>query len=488
MGEGALPLLRVGRYAVHQAFGRGGMASVHLGRLEGEAGFARVVAVKRLHAHLLEDPEFAASFIDEARLCSRIRHPNVVPTLDVIRSGNELCLVMEYVEGLSLAYLVRASSEPLSVAVAVAIAMGVLRGLHAAHEACSDHGVPLGIVHRDMSPHNVLVGIDGVARVIDFGVAKAVGYGATTETGHVKGKLPYMSPEQVSGEPIDRRTDVFAAGAVLWEALTRKRLFAGDSPADIVRQVMERTVPPPSDLAPAVSPALDAVVLKALARDPAQRYATAAEMEAALEAAGPVAPPRIVGSFVQVVGAAELSRRAAMLRDVESASCPVELPQDALESIVAPIPAYSATEPFDVGTGSRSVLVPTSSSLANMPPLAQQRRRVLIGLGAGIVSTAMLAAFAATRFAPSPSAPNGAAPIVDANTTPGDVAVGFVTPALSSPGVATAPSATQPTLTASASARAPERGAPRPPDRRPVLKAPRTVSSVPSPSSLYSRE
>ncbi|HEX7603641.1 MAG TPA: serine/threonine-protein kinase, partial [Polyangiaceae bacterium] len=173
MGE---PVIQLGRYALHAEIAAGGMATVYLGRLHGAVGFGRTVAIKRLHPHLAKDPEFVSMFLDEAHLAARVQHPNVVPTLDVVTSDRELFLVLEYVRGESFSALIRAAraaGQTLPIPVVVAVVVGLLNGLHAAHEATDEQGKPLGIVHRDVSPQNVLVGADGVARVLDFGVAKA---------------------------------------------------------------------------------------------------------------------------------------------------------------------------------------------------------------------------------------------------------------------------------------------------------------------------
>src|SRR5687767_6563935 len=190
------------------------MARVHLGRLMGPAGFARTVAIKRLHEGLARSPEAAATLLDEARLAARVQHPNVVAILDVLAVDGELTLVMEYVHGESLAVLLRAArarGEVVPPPVAVQIVREVLAGLHAAHEARSEAGEPLGLVHRDVSPQNILVGLDGAARVFDFGIAKAAGRYQETATGQLKGKVSYMAPEQLLGQAVDRRADVFAA-------------------------------------------------------------------------------------------------------------------------------------------------------------------------------------------------------------------------------------------------------------------------------------
>jgi serine/threonine-protein kinase len=189
----------IGRYALDAQFACGGMASVHFGRLLGPAGFTKVVAVKRLHPHLAEDPEFSAMLVDEARLAGRIQHPNVAATLDVVSQEGELLVIMEYVRGVSLEKLLarlRKQGGRVPVPVACAIVTGVLYGLHAAHEATGERGEPLGIIHRDVSPPNIIVGAAGIARVVDFGVAKASGRLQVTRPGQLKGKLGYMAPER----------------------------------------------------------------------------------------------------------------------------------------------------------------------------------------------------------------------------------------------------------------------------------------------------
>src|SRR5580658_1265694 len=236
MLEPSPPPRMVGRYALYEKIASGGMATVHIGRLLGPVGFTRTVAIKRMHPQFTGDPEFVSMFLDEARLAARIRHPNVVSTLDVVAMNGELFLVMDYVPGESLARLVRGATlrgERIPPAIAATIMVGVLHGLHAAHEARNDRGEPLEVVHRDVSPQNILVGIDGVSRVLDFGVAKAVGRLHTTRDGQLKGKLAYMAPEQLRGTTT-RLTDVYAASIVLWEALTSKRPFQAENEAQMV--------------------------------------------------------------------------------------------------------------------------------------------------------------------------------------------------------------------------------------------------------------
>ncbi|WP_438044442.1 serine/threonine-protein kinase [Sorangium sp. So ce128] len=316
----------IGRYLLYGPIASGGMASVHLGRLVGDAGFSRTVAIKRLHPALAEAPEIAESLRDEARIVARIQHPNVVAMVDLLLAEDEAFLVMEYVRGESLARLLRAARArraPAPVPIVASIACGALHGLHAAHEARSESGEPLGIVHRDVSPENLLVGVDGTARLLDFGIAKARGRLSTTRGGQIKGKLAYMAPEQLLCADVTRQTDVFAAGAVLWEALAGRRLFDGGDEGALIRAVLEEPILPPSSLAAHVPSALDAVVLRALERNAAGRYPTARELAVAIEDAVPLASPRAVGEWVEELAGDALARRAARVAAIESASAAI---------------------------------------------------------------------------------------------------------------------------------------------------------------------
>jgi eukaryotic-like serine/threonine-protein kinase len=310
---------RLGRYAIHGEIAAGGMATVHLGRLLGHVGFERTVAIKRLHPHFARDPEFVAMFVDEARIVGRIRHPNVVPTLDVVVEDGELFLVMEYVQGESLARLVKtaaAQGGAIPPSLVATILSGVLHGLHAAHEARNELGEPLDIVHRDVSPQNILVGTDGVARVLDFGVAKAVGRSQTTREGQVKGKPAYMAPEQLEGV-VSRATDVYAASVVLWESLTGRRLFSGDSDAHVMRQVLVGTGTPPSAYAAGIPPALDALTMRGLEVDPTRRFATARDMACALEEALPPVVAARIGEWVEGLAKEALAIRSKQIAEIE---------------------------------------------------------------------------------------------------------------------------------------------------------------------------
>jgi len=310
----------VGRYALYGRLAAGGMATVHLGRTMEADGSTRTVAVKRLHPQFCKDPEFVAMFIDEARLAARIKHPNVVETLDILTMGQELLLVMEYIRGECFSKLLRAARrknlEP-TIGVVGRIASGMLHGLHAAHEAKDDQGEPLNVVHRDISPQNVMIDSDGAVKVLDFGVAKASARIQITRDGQMKGKLSYMSPEQLQGMPVDRRADVFACGVVLWEALTRRRLFVGEDASEVLRKILRDEVPRPSEFVPGLSAEVDAVVARALCKDPEQRYQTAEELALDIEKIIEPASAQEVSEWVHSVAGEILGKREKLLEEIE---------------------------------------------------------------------------------------------------------------------------------------------------------------------------
>ena len=335
------PRLQVltGRYVLGEVIGRGGAATVHLGKPIGE-GRRGVVAIKRLHPHLAADPAFLAMMLDEARLMSRVRQPNVVATLDVVMEGGELYIVMEYVHGVTLgALLGRAYSrkERAPVAVACAIVRDALLGLDAAHEAKGASAEPLGMVHRDVSPQNLLVAESGVLKVVDFGIAKAEGRVGHTVDGSIKGKLGYMAPEQLFGEALDRRADVYSAGVVLWETLVGERLFAGHDGGSALAASLVSHVSAPGERVPGVDPRLDRVVLRALAHDREQRFATARAMLDALCEAQAPASAEVVAAWVRSLAGDVLDERGARLFVFDQASreliADLPRPRDSLVSM-----------------------------------------------------------------------------------------------------------------------------------------------------------
>jgi serine/threonine protein kinase len=431
---------RIGRYVLYEPVASGGMAVVHLGRMLGPVGFSRTVAIKRLHAHLATDPEFVTMFLDEARLAARIHHPNVVSTLDVVASDGELFLVMDYVLGDSLSQLLRLSREnglapPPNVLSAVM--SGILYGLHAAHETRDERSELLGIVHRDVSPQNLLVGEDGVARVVDFGVAKAASRMQSTRDGQLKGKLSYMSPEQILRKPVDRRADVYAAGVVLWEALTGRKLFQADDVSGLAMAVLAGEVPRPSSRRTSPSSALDDVVLRALDRRPEARFATALDFASDLEAALPPAPPRKVAEWVAAVAGERIEERRKLLSTMEQTpsdtldeESPIEglrdRPRTRDEALVL---ANTKTAKLGRLTGADSVEnTHVSGVLIQVSPAAPAKRRLRAAaiLGGLLFAIALVYALQLRRTPSQLPATMATPPVV--SPTSSDDAVANVTP------------------------------------------------------------
>jgi serine/threonine protein kinase len=437
----------LGRYALYDEIAAGGMATVHIGRLLGPVGFSRTVAIKRLHAQYAKDPEFVSMFLDEARLAARIRHPNVIGTLDVVALSGELFLVMEYVPGDSFAKLWRSAREagkPIPLSIVSAILVGLLEGLHAAHEATNDRGEPLGIVHRDVSPHNVIVGTDGIARVLDFGVAKAAGRLQTTREGQLKGKISYMAPEQVQGT-VDRTTDIYAASVVLWEALTGKRLFFAENEARTLANVLYPRVEQPSRHARGIPGKLDAVVLRGLDPNPAGRFQTAREMARALQTAMPPAASYEVGDWVQATAGATVVMRAQRVATIERATTtdsdfrPMQVPRTPVRVSELGLRAPIAN---DAGPGSDLATVTAPSK---PPSYDSPRRRGWLGIAVALVLVAGFAALA-TRAISLPGVSGGAVagapaaiPIATSHAT---ATATVLTPPAPPPPVAAAPSDT----------------------------------------------
>jgi serine/threonine protein kinase len=319
------PLRVVGRYALFGEIASGGMATVYLGRLRGPANFAPTVAIKAMHPAFSRDAQFVRMLREEARLAALIRHPNVVPVLDVVAEQANLFLVLEYVHGDSFAKLwgaARSAREPIPPGIAAAVVCDALHGLHAAHEARDERGKPLEVVHRDVSPHNILVGADGIARLLDFGIAKAAGCANTTRAGQMKGKLPYMAPEQLRGGRVSRQTDVYSAGVVLWEALVGERLFGGTDQGVVLSNVLLSPIRPPSSQVAGIPPELDAVVMRALSRERTRRFLTAEEMATALAKSVAAAPRAEVGEWVRAYAAPTLDERARRIAAIANLDGP----------------------------------------------------------------------------------------------------------------------------------------------------------------------
>jgi serine/threonine protein kinase len=277
--------MRIGRFEVLRYVAAGGMAEIYLVRASGIAGFEKTLVLKRIHPDHADDPQFIEMFLDEARLAATLDHPNIVHVHDIGESDGSYFFTMEYVRGASVLAIqraVRRTGRSLGLAPALAIVAGAAGGLHYAHEH-KRGGKPLDIVHRDVSPSNVLVTFDGGVKLVDFGIAKAAARRTQTTTGTVKGKHGYMSPEQCRGGAVDRRSDIFALGILLFELTTGSTLFPGDNEFEVVHKVCNEPVPRPSSVVADYPAALERIVLRALEREPDARFATARDLELELD-------------------------------------------------------------------------------------------------------------------------------------------------------------------------------------------------------------
>jgi serine/threonine protein kinase len=334
----------LGRYELLLPVAAGGMAMVWAARLKGSRGFQKIVAVKTMLPKLSEDPQFERMFLDEASLASRIHHPNVVEVLDLGEEEGVLFIAMEWLDGVPLNQVMKAAktASGIPLPVAIHILTHASEGLHCAHDLKDDRGVLVGLVHRDVSPQNILVGYDGFTKMVDFGLAKATALGdGATRAGQLKGKISYMAPEQIRGDPIDRRADVFALGVVLYAVTTGKHPFRRESEGATLFAI---SAPEP---APAPSrfmtyPAdLEAVLMKAIAKDPRERFSSALELARALEQTLPEHERshggEHVATFIQgLLGAQHEQQRAALLealRRADRASLPS---QGSLEGLSVP--------------------------------------------------------------------------------------------------------------------------------------------------------
>ncbi|HEX8697728.1 MAG TPA: serine/threonine-protein kinase [Myxococcaceae bacterium] len=359
-----------GKYELLRKIASGGMGQVFLARERGAV--ERLVVLKLILPHLAEDEEFLTMFLEEARLVARLQHQNLVTILDLLEVEGRHCLAMEYVQGDDVRRLdkhSRLKGKLLPTGLVLRIISEAAAGLDYAHKARDAQGHPLRLVHRDVSPQNILVGFDGGVKIIDFGVAKAAGSGQQTATGVLKGKYPYMSPEQASGQSIDGRSDQFALGVVMWELLTGKRLFKGESDMMTLRLVKDCQVPPPSQLNPKLPPGLDEVVLRSLSPTPDKRYPDCGAFRLALE-----------DYVIQLRMPASNAHLSAYLRElyaerIAAESDPAKLDQLAedadLDSKDKSNPSRSNLRSVPVGSGGAT---PSRVGQANATPGTRSRR------------------------------------------------------------------------------------------------------------------
>ncbi|HEY1956794.1 MAG TPA: serine/threonine-protein kinase [Polyangiaceae bacterium] len=324
--EDLAPGTHLGRYELLLAIAKGGMARVWAARQHGHRGFSKTVAIKTILPHLAEEPEFERMFLDEARIAALVHHPNVCEIYELGEEGKVLYLAMEWVNGESLVHILRSSGKmaPMEPRLCARIIADACAGLHAAHQLTDDMGKPMNVVHRDVSPHNILVGADGNVKVADFGVAKALGQmHSATVAGQVKGKIAYMAPEQIAGGAADRRIDIFAMGVTLYEATTGRRPFTGEGDPQVMHAILSGQFTPPSRIIRGYPPELEQIVLSAMSQDPAGRFGTAERMRMALEEylarSGPIVSQSNVGAFVHQRVGGVLDRRRDRIRAAANA-------------------------------------------------------------------------------------------------------------------------------------------------------------------------
>ncbi len=386
-------LTALGRYEIIGVLATGGMAEVLLARVNGPSGFERPVVIKRILPHLTREAVFRDMFLEESRIIARIRNRNVVAVHELGQEGHELYLVMEYLEGESLASIqrrLRVAKRSMPLHLGAYITAEACAGLHAAHELTGPDGASLNIVHRDVSPHNVFVQYDGQVKVIDFGIAKAADSQSKTQTGQIKGKFSYMAPEQVRAEPLDRRADIFALGIVLQEITTGQRLFERDHDLLVFKALVEDPIAKPSQQLPGYPASLEAVCEKALARDLASRYPTAIAMRKELLAA--MKP--LVGDEPVEEELGALMRDLFVERFERKRDLVARIQRGAMVTTVA----FADAESFPTGGDPRlAIPVAAPSSPGSMPgaPLSQP----------GAVSSSGAAA-----LSPNPSSPGLPAP------------------------------------------------------------------------------
>jgi serine/threonine-protein kinase len=458
---------RIGRYELLLPIGTGGMATVFLGRATGVGGFERDVAVKVIHAHLRSDEESKQLLLEEARLAARIRHANVVPVLEVGDDPFGIYLVLDYIEGDSLAGLMRevkAAGQKIPLPLVARILLDAIDGLHAAHELKDEGGKPMGLVHRDFSPQNILIGLDGVTKLADFSVAKAGDRAIRTRTGLVKGKIGYMSPEQARGHQVDRRCDVWAAGVVAWELVAWRRLHKNSDAVATLLNIVTEAPPLLGEVMPDAPKGLEEAIFKALAMDASARTPSALalrkDLEAAFRAIGPIADAREVGEYATTIFGQKLRERseaALEIRKLRARMGEIARPSDTEASAFghsiadktpdsgqrtrADAPAVRAARELDAAlaggreatkAGIGALPVPAASEStgvseidvsALVPSAKKFRRRAVTGAGVALLAIAAAAIWLTQRGSAEPTveaagAQAPPAPVVPARTDP----------------------------------------------------------------------
>jgi TonB family protein len=397
--------IKFGQYVLLEKIATGGMAEVWKARMRGVEGFQKIVAIKKILPHLSDNQDFIEMFVDEAKLAAQLNHNNIIHIYDLGKIQSSYYIAMEYIDGYDLKNILRKAQErdqPLSVEIALFIASKVAAALDYAHRKRDFEDKEMGLVHRDVSPQNVLISEEGDIKLCDFGIAKAASKASHTQAGALKGKLQYMSPEQAWGRNIDRRSDIFALATVLFEMLTARKLFGGDNELSILEQVREARVTKPSELNDEVTPQIDAIVLKALQKDPANRYQTAGEMQRDLDA--------VLYSFRPTPTSADL---AIYMHRLASSSAVIEQHHHQ-EPMPEPAPAANELRPIKPAVvaavpapmpAAIPAATPAASTTAKKPPI------VPIAIAAAVVIAVIVGYFVMRKPATTSVAAPGKAPV-----------------------------------------------------------------------------
>jgi serine/threonine-protein kinase len=498
--------IHVGRYMLHRQIARGGMATIHIARLMGDEGFSRIVAAKRLLPEFAEDSEFVTMFLDEARIASRVHHRNVVPVLDVVNTGDEVVLVQEFVHGVPLHWLLnraRQTKAVVPVEISISIACQVLSGLHAAHETTDELGAPLNVVHRDVSPQNVMIASDGTARLLDFGVAKSLMAAHVTREGTYKGKLAYSAPEQLRGAAV-RQSDIYSLTVLLWELLVGHRMHrSAQAEAELVATIMTGQLPKLTEAMAAQREwdaitddhwhkiqALEPAIQRGLAVEPEHRFPTAQAMEEALISIVRPASNTAVAQWLKSLGKEYMDKHEKVLAAEEASWRKVAASNPGTNSFSGgPRRANPQTAPQRTGNTRLGSLPRPDDMLASgsMPkaiPTAPQARApyalvallslLVVALAAGIIiivrSPADPPASPPTAVAPPAAAPAPA---------PAPAAAPAPAPA---PAAAPAPAPAAATAATGAAAAKPEEASQPPPSEVSIGEVETSSTPAPPPS------
>ncbi len=420
----------LGKYQLIKKLATGGMAEVFLARADGPMGFAKMCVVKRILPHFNDDPRFIEMFLSEARLAAQMNHPNLVQIFDFGQADGQYFLAMEFIDGPNLRTLNQAARSffgPIDFALCARIIALAAEGLHYAHQLKDETGAPLGLVHRDISPDNILVGRQGSVKVVDFGIAKASNQPHLTKSGMIKGKMAYMPPEQLAREPLDQRADIFALGIVLYELVTGGLPFDATSEVSIIQALMnQQPLERPTAFRPDCPPALEQIILTCLDKNRERRFATCSDLQAALE--------QFVASTGRAVGSRDI---AALVETVHSNSDDVtQTNARAAASDALADPGLDKTSLTNGShTPSQTPLEPSSTADRDVPVAATKRSPARVGAAVAVALLVVggLAAFF-LRVPPPPVTVTGAPTVVDAGAPSFDAG----TPPAASPDAATA--------------------------------------------------